>query len=234
MSIERNGLQRRKRKRYPCGVDSPSSSYGSSASSSYGSSAQDQIVMQTLEGFVLPLLPAAPPQVHNIHLKCTAANDPEYYNDMQYPIYKRNMGKHHVITIDQVKTRYVFYPGGTIDISTNNSNNPITIQTETDRLRLLAFLQKISNNLPYQVVVPEVGEWEFKECDINRDVKVSDLLHFAGVKVQVKHLDHLFRIYIKRIGGNTYCRVEETKALNRSVIEAIYHLFNPNLVETAQ
>jgi hypothetical protein len=136
------------------------------------------------------------------------------------------MGKHYILNIDQVKTRYVFYPGRTIDISTNNSNNPITIQTEMDRLRLLAFMQKISDNLPYQAVVPEVGEWEFKECDINRDVKVSDLLHFVGVKVQVKHLDHLFRIYIKRIGGGTYCRTEETKVLNRPVIEALYYLFN--------
>lgn len=56
---------------------------------------------------------------------------------------------------------------------------------------------------------------------------MSDLLHFAGVKVQVKHMDHLFRIYIKKIGTQTFCRVEETKNLKMPVIEAINHILNP-------
>jgi hypothetical protein len=42
-------------------------------------------------------------------------------------------------------------------------------------------------------------------------VKVGDLLHFSAVKIQVKHLDHLFRIYIKALGQDTIYRVEEPK-----------------------
>jgi len=60
-------------------------------------------------------------------------------------------------------------------------------------------------------MVPDVLEWELTECDINKDIKISDLLHFSAVKIQVKHLDRLFRIYIKALGKDTICRVEENK-----------------------
>ena len=56
---------------------------------------------------------------------------------------------------------------------------------------------------------------------------VSDLLHISCVKVQVKHMDHLFRVYIKNIGNDTFCRVEETKNLKMPVVEAINHILNP-------
>jgi hypothetical protein len=34
-----------------------------------------------------------------------------------------------------------------------------------------------------------------QQPDINKDIEVSDLFHFSAIKIQVKHLDHLFRIY---------------------------------------
>ena len=46
----------------------------------------------------------------------------------------------------------------------------------------------------------ELLEWELTECDINKDVKVNDSFHYTGLKIQVKHMDHLFCIYIKSMG----------------------------------
>lgn len=40
-------------------------------------------------------------------------------------------------------------------------------------------------------------------------------------------MDHLFRVYIKKIGNNTFCRIEETKNLKMPVIEAINNILNP-------
>jgi hypothetical protein len=40
-------------------------------------------------------------------------------------------------------------------------------------------------------------------------------------------MEHLFRVYIKKIGEDSFCRVEETKHLKKSVIEAIHDIFNP-------
>jgi hypothetical protein len=53
-------------------------------------------------------------------------------------------------------------------------------------------------------------DWYMTECDINKDINISHLLHLSAIKVQVKHLDHLFRIYIKSMDEETVCRVEES------------------------
>src|SRR5919108_1604617 len=156
----------------------------------------DSKITQTLEGYVLPLLPTVPLHIHNIHLKCkTITGTAMYYQTLQLPSYKQNIGKYQVVDIDNVPVRYVFYPSGTIDTYTKNSENPFRLQTEEDRVNIIDFIRKIKDNLPPQVAVPNIDQWEFPECDINRDARVSDLVHFAGVKVQVKHMDHLFRIY---------------------------------------
>jgi hypothetical protein len=56
---------------------------------------------------------------------------------------------------------------------------------------------------------------------------VSDWLHYTGIKIQVKHLDHLFRIYVKSMGRDTVCRVEEEKHPDKTAIETINEIFNP-------
>jgi hypothetical protein len=182
----------------PCGISS-------SASITSDQIKIDTITIQTLEGYVLPLLPSAPLHIHNIHLKCITAtntnNSNTCYYDLKLPGYKQNTGKYQLLDIGNIRVSYVFYPNGTVDIYTKNSDNPFKLQTEADSISLLNFFRKIKDNLPAQVLVaPDIYEWQFTECDINRDIKVSDLLHFAGVKVQVKHMEHLFRVYIKKLG----------------------------------
>jgi hypothetical protein len=76
-------------------------------------------------------------------------------------------------------------------------------------------------------MVPDVLEWELTECDINKDIKISDLLHFSAVKIQVKHLDRLFRFYIKALGKDTICRVEENKRPKKPATDFIDEIFNP-------
>jgi hypothetical protein len=185
----------------------------------------DRIITQTLEGYVLPLLPTVPLHIHNIHLKCEESTP--HYQLLQLPSYERNAGKHQLLDIDNIPVSYVFYPNGIIDIYARNSEVPFRLQTEGDGVNLLAFIRNIKDKLPPEVAVPDIDQWEFTECDINRDVRVSDLLHISCVKVQVKHMDHLFRVYVKKIGNDTFCRVEETKNLKLPVIEAINHILNP-------
>src|ERR671910_3876514 len=51
------------------------------------------VAIQTLEGYVLPLLAEAPLFVHNMHFKTKVP--PECYNQIKLPYYKRNNGKHY-------------------------------------------------------------------------------------------------------------------------------------------
>jgi hypothetical protein len=219
MTLDNNSID-------PTGV-ALSNSFSNTPSTRYEENLEP-IITQTLEGYVLPLLPTVPLHIHNIHLKCEIIGDRmSYYTSLQLPSYKQNIGKYQVLYIDNIPVNYVFYPNGTIDIYTKNSEKPFRLQTEEDRVNLIAFIRKIKDNIPSQIVVPDIDRWEFTECDLNRDVKVSDLLHLSCVKVQVKHMDHLFRIYIKRINNETFCRVEGTRILNLPVIESINHILNP-------
>ena len=212
----------------PTGVDllAPSSSISASATSN-----DLDIVNQTLEGYVLPLLPKAPIFLHNFHFKIGI--DPECYLDLNLPYYDKNNGKRHSENIRTSHVDYVLYPNGTVDTHVTCSNNPFKLETELDRSRIIAFFGQIRDRLiillrdERERVVPEIMDWQITECDINRDIKLSHLLHFSAIKIQVKYLDHLFRIYIKSMGKETVCRIEESLHPKKSALETINDIFNP-------
>ena len=50
----------------------------------------DKIITQTLEGYVLPLLPTVPLQIHNIHLKSKVIDDnTSCYHLLQLPSHQK-------------------------------------------------------------------------------------------------------------------------------------------------
>jgi hypothetical protein len=205
----------------------------SSSSKSPLSQCLQYTAIHTLEGYVLPLLPQAPLFIHNMHFKTKVL--PECYSELDLPSYKENNGKYHPEIIGKARVNYVLYASGTVDIYASCSNNPYKLETEEDRFRIIGFFGQIRAGLinllndKHERIVDDILEWELTECDINRDIKVSDLLHFSAIKVQVKQLNHLFSIYIKSMGKDTVCRIEERKhpIPNQSVIEFINEVFNP-------
>ena len=77
-------------------------------------------------------------------------------------------------------------------------------------------------------IVPNILGWELTQCDINKDVKVGEALHYTGIKVQVKHFDHIFRVYVKSMGKDTICRVKESADFQKTpAVKAINNIFNP-------
>jgi hypothetical protein len=95
----------------------------------------DQIVLQTLEDHILPLIPAAPSYIHNIHLKLNIP--PQCYLELDLPITHRNKGKKYAKVIGN----------GTVNIEVRCSNNPFRLQTEEDRSSLLVFFGQIKQEL---------------------------------------------------------------------------------------
>jgi len=202
------------------------------AYSNNNDSCTESIVIQSLEGHVLPLLPSVPLFIHKIQFKLKI--DPECYNDLDLSIGKVNNGKERVEVIGRVRVSYCFYANGTVMVFTESSNNPIKLEDDIDRSRLMVFFGQVRDRLvifladTHERIIPDIMEWELTQCDINRDVRVSDWLQVAGLKIQVKHLDHLFRIYIKSAGNDTVCRVEESVSSTKvSAIETINNIFNP-------
>jgi hypothetical protein len=190
------------------------------------------VIMQTLEGYVLPLLPEASLFIHNMHFKTKVS--PECYIELNLPYYKKNKGKYHTEIIGSTHVDYVFYSSGTININTTCSKNPYKLETEEDRSRIISFFGQIRDRLiillcdKHERLVPDIMDWQLTEADINKDIKVSDVFHFSAIKVQVRHLDHLFSVYVKSMGEHTVCRLEERKhPAEKPAIEFVNDTFNP-------
>ena len=121
-------------------------------------------------------------------------------------------------------------------VFSESGNNPFRIEDETDLSILIAFFGQVRDRLvtfladTHERIVPGILEWELTQCDINKDIKVGEGLQYTGLKVQVKHFDRLFRVYIKSIGKDTVCRVEESLNLKKkTAVQAINEIFpNPN------
>ncbi len=196
-------------------------------------STKDAIVTQTLEGYVLPLLPDIPLHIHKLHLMTRIPS--EYYHEIAIPSSQWNSAKEHQEIIGTAFVKYVFYANGTVMVFTESSNNPFKLENYVDLSRVIAFLGQVRDRLVvylqdrHERIVSEIMQWELKQCDINRDVRVSDWLQLTGLKIQLRHAFHLFRVYIKSKGKDTVCRVEESIKFpnNKSVVEAINAIFNP-------
>jgi hypothetical protein len=192
------------------------------------------VVIQSLEGYVLPLLPSAPLHIHKMQFKLKIT--PECYAELDdLRIDTGNKGKEHVEIICNVRVCYRFYANGTVVVFSETSNNPFKLEDDIDRSRLMVFFGQVRDRLvifltdTHEQIVPDIMEWELTQFDINRDVKVSDWLQYTGLKIQVKHLDHLFRIYVKSAGKDTVCRVEESVSSTKvsAAIDTINNIFNP-------
>jgi hypothetical protein len=120
----------------------------------------DQIVLQTLEGHILPLLPTAPLFIHNIHLNLTITS--ECYGELSLLAISGNKGKKSTQVIGTSRIDYTFYPIGIVNIEVSCSNHPFRLQTEEDRSRLLVFFGQLHQILisilmdSHERIVPDV------------------------------------------------------------------------------
>ena len=192
----------------------------------------DNVINQSLLDYILPLLPAAPLHIHNLHFKLKI--NPECYENLDLSTYKNNHGRHLEVIIDNFLVSFTIYKNGTIEIYISSSNNPFELDTDVDLGRLLVYIGQIRQYLLQLLcdsrgrIVPDAMEWELTECDINKDIPVSDIFHFTGLKIQVRHFHHVLRIYFKAIGRDTVCRVEKSISPKKPAIDTINEIFNLN------
>jgi hypothetical protein len=109
------------------------------------SNCMEPVIVQTLEGYVLPLLPKAPLFVHNIHLKTKVSR--ECYEELDLPTQMTNHGKYHTEIIGNTHVDCILYSSGTVNVNTSCSRNPYKFETEEDRSRIIAFFGQIRDRL---------------------------------------------------------------------------------------
>ena len=147
---------------------------------------ESSIIHQSLEGYVLPLLPSAPLYLHKLQFKVNVS--PDCYHEMALPKCKENQGREHVEVIGKVRVSYRFYPNGTVMVFTESSNNPFKIENEVDRTRIIAFFGQVRDRLViflmdrHERLVPDIMEWQLTQCDINKDLEINDWFHLSGIR----------------------------------------------------
>jgi hypothetical protein len=193
----------------------------------------ESIILQTLEGHVLPLLPKTPLYIHRLHFKVKIPR--ECFREIALPVAPYNKGKEHQEIIGSILAKYRFYANGSVVITTESSNNPFKLENEADYCTIMAFLGQLRDRLilfladKHERFVPDITSWELTQWDVNKDVKIDDWAQIVGSKIQVRHACRLFRVYIKSGGRDTVCRVEESfSSKNKSAVEAISDIFNPH------
>ena len=77
--------------------------------------------------------------------------------------------------------------------------------------------------------IPDVMDWILTECDINKDVVVSDAFHLTSLhlqgKVRVRDFEYVLRMYFKVMGPDTVFRIEAGVAPRMKVGQIFAGLF---------
>jgi len=182
---------------------------------------------------VLIQLPFAPPYIHKLHLMLSI--DRAYYQELAQKEGHRNRGKVHEEIIGRRLVKYIFSPNGTVEAAVRSNDTPFRLETEEDECEIVSFLGEVKDRLLYHVSdirergVPPVIEWVLKQCDLNKDIEISDKAQITLPDIQLKYAQRVFRLYVKSLKGKAVYRAEESLTLhNAPNCEALRSIRNPN------
>ncbi|MFL6404724.1 MAG: hypothetical protein ACJ71M_14755, partial [Nitrososphaeraceae archaeon] len=89
--------------------------------------------------------------------------------------------------------------------------------------RLLYLLSDVREN-----IVPSIMNWRLIQCDINKDIEVSDRMQITLPDIQLESADRVFRLYVKSLHEKAVYRCEESLTANSlPLVEALYQIRNP-------
>jgi hypothetical protein len=180
---------------------------------------------------VLATLSYAPPYLHKLQLMFHLNS--EYYYELAQKEEVVNRAKSHEEFIGRRHITYVISPNGTVEVYIKTNDSPLRIEREEDVSAIFAFLGQVRDRFLYHVGdirerhVPPLLSWVLKQCDLNKDIEISDKTQMSLPDIQLVQADRVFRLYVKLIEGKTYCRGEESLTLNQLLPEALDTIRHP-------
>ena len=180
---------------------------------------------------VLMSLPITPLAIHKMQLQ-TITNR-EAYDAFNTDLIRGNKAKPHEERIGKALVTYLIYPYGKVMVYIACSNNPFRLETQEDEALLFSFFGQVRDRLLNllrdisESQVPSILDWCLIECDISKDIEVSNKIHYIGPNIQLKYADRVFRFYIKSLGEKAVGRVEESVKLQVPLFEALNSIRNP-------
>jgi hypothetical protein len=175
-------------------------------------------------------------QIHKIQLEPTMDKkkmlDKDYYHMISTKEWPQNKGKVQEETIDERTVKFIHYRNCKVMISISCSDKPFPIETEDDILNLFSFFGQLRDRLEYQIsdptgrLVGQIGSWILKQCEINKDVPITDEAQVTLPDIQLSTAFRVFRLYVKGLGGKPYYRIEELLKVNQP-LRALESILNP-------
>jgi len=159
--------------------------------------------------------------------------DKEYYQSLTNKAASVNKGKCLEENIGRRHVNYIFYPNGRVLIAVRSSDTPFKLETDDDLAILFSFFGQVRDRLIYYVSdirdrgIPLITEWFLKACDLNKDVKIDEKAQLHLPDIQLKHMDQVFRMYIKSLQDKAVCRVEKSLALDLPLTKALDSITSP-------
>ena len=173
-----------------------------------------------------------PLYIHKLQLELFI--NPEGYEDLNRDSVKGNKAKPHEERIGKAYVKYFIYPNGKVMVYIAGSDNPFKLEAEADESLLFAFFGQVRDRLLYllsdvrESIVPSIMNWRLVQCDINKDVEVTDKMQLTLPDIQLTDADQVFRLYIKSQHNKAVYRSEESLTLKSPLIEAVNKIRNPN------
>jgi hypothetical protein len=165
-------------------------------------------------------------QINKIELEAVTDKkkmlDKDYYYHMNSPKeLPQNKGKAVEEFIDERKIKFIHYRNCKVMISISCSEKPFPIETEEDILNLFSFFGQIRDRLGYQIsdprgrIVGPIASWILKQCEINKDIPITDEAQLTLPDIQLSTANRVFRLYVKNLGGQAHYRIEELLQVNQ-------------------
>lgn len=169
--------------------------------------------------------------IHRLHLQISI--DKAVYNYIEGITVKGNRAKLHQERIAKTMVTYMVYPSGTAIVTIACSNSPLRLESDSDLTIIFSYLGQVRDRLigvlsdSSETIVPPITEWILKQCDVNKDVEVNDIMQLTLPDIQLKYVDRVFRLYVKSLEYKAVYRVEESMTVDFTLFEALQHIRAP-------
>ena len=94
------------------------------------------------------------------------------------------------------------------------SENPFRLETDTDVSYLFSFLGQVRDRMVlwlndmHETVVPAIMEWRLLQCDLNKDIEITETAQLTLPDIQLWHMDRVFRLYVKSLHDRQFTEMK--------------------------
>jgi len=175
-------------------------------------------------------------QIHKLQLQVIIdikkLLDIDYYDRISSKVWSQNKAKALEEFVDERKITFAYSKNGTVRIWVACSEKPFSIETDDDIFILYSFFGQIRDRLECHIqdprgrLVPSLPDWILKQCDLNKDVPITNQAQVSLPNIQLSTAFHVFRLYVKNLNGQSHYRIEDSMQVNEP-LRFLKRILNP-------